>query len=292
VALSFPVFEAEALSWQASDKFILQQLSFRVEQGEFVGLIGPNGAGKSSLLRCLYRKITNYSGQLRFMQQPLENYSRQALAQQIAVVLQEPLSQFELSVYEVISMGLTPHKRLLSFDNQQDRQRIANAAAQVDLADKLQQHFNSLSGGEKQRAMIARAIVQQPKVLLMDEPTNHLDIRHQLEVLALAKSLGITVLVSIHDLNLAASFCDRFILMNNGSIVANGDYQSVLTQTNLEQVFGVKAEIDPHPFHNGPRITFDLDSSFDLDNSFDLNSSYDPDNASDPNRPSDPERSS
>lgn len=280
MAQSFPVFQADCLSWQASNKTILNQLSFSVNQGEFVGLIGPNGAGKSSLLRCLYRKITHYSGQLRFMQQPLEAYSRKALAQQLAVVLQEPLSQFELSVYEVISMGLTPHKRLLSFDNQQDRARIANAAAQVDLADKLKQHFNSLSGGEKQRAMIARAIVQQPKVLLMDEPTNHLDIRHQLEVLALAKSLGITVVVSIHDLNLAASFCDRFILMNKGSIVANGNHQSVLTQTNLEQVFGVNAEIDPHPFHNGPRITFDLDGSFDLDSSIDVNSPLDLDDSS------------
>lgn len=253
-----PVFKAINLSWHAANKQILDHLNFQVAEGEFVGLIGPNGAGKSSLLRCLYQKITRYEGELEFKGRNIESYSRNELARHMAVVLQEPPSQFELKVYDVIAMGLTPHKSLLSFDNQQDRSKIGAAAEQVDLSDKLEQHFNSLSGGEKQRAMIARAIVQQPEVLLMDEPTNHLDIRHQLEVLQLAKSLDITVVVSIHDLNLAAAFCDRFILMDNGKIVANGTFDQVLQESHLNRVFGIKAHVDQHPFHNGPRITFDL----------------------------------
>ncbi|MCP3673625.1 MAG: ABC transporter ATP-binding protein, partial [Gammaproteobacteria bacterium] len=132
------------------------------------------------------------------------------------------------------------------------------AAKQVDLVNKLQQPFNSLSGGEKQRAMIARAILQTPQLLLMDEPTNHLDVRHQIEVLELATSMNITVMVSIHDLNLAAAFCDRLILLDEGRIVADGTPENVLTKSTLQQVFGVSAKIDQHPFSQKIRITFDL----------------------------------
>ncbi|NVJ60103.1 MAG: ABC transporter ATP-binding protein [Gammaproteobacteria bacterium] len=258
MALSPAVFQADNLIWQVPNKRILDELSFSVAQGEFVGLIGPNGAGKSSLLRCLYRKIIPSSGNVEFQGQPITQYSAKSLAQKIAVVLQEPPSHFELSVMDVISMGLTPHKSLLSFDTQEDRERVIRAAKDVDLEDKLDQLFNNLSGGEKQRAMIARAIVQQPSVLLMDEPTNHLDVRHQLEVLSIAKQLNITVIVSIHDLNLAAAFCNRFILLDKGRIIANGSFDQVLTEQHLLSVFGVKAKIDQHPFHGGPRITFDL----------------------------------
>ncbi|WP_144392530.1 ABC transporter ATP-binding protein [Pleionea sediminis] len=256
--MSNTVFKSSHLCWRAADKLILDQLNFSIKQGEFVGLIGPNGAGKSSLLRCLYQKITQYQGEISFLDRDIKSYSRQELASRIAVVLQEPPSQFSLKVYDVIAMGLTPHKSLLSFDTASDRTQIEAAATQVDLTDKLEQYFNSLSGGEKQRAMIARAMVQKPQVLLMDEPTNHLDIRHQLEVLDLARSLDITVIVSIHDLNLAAAFCDRFILMNKGQIVANGSHENVLTEQHLNSVFGVHAHVDQHPFHKGPRITFDL----------------------------------
>ncbi|WMS86083.1 ABC transporter ATP-binding protein [Pleionea litopenaei] len=258
MAVEHPVYTAQHLSWQVQDKLILNDLSFAIGQGEFVGLIGPNGAGKSSLLRCLYRKITPTRGTLAFQQKSLAEYSRQQLAQKVAVVLQEPPNQFELTVFDVIAMGLTPHKGLLDFDTSDDRDRVVKACKQVDLNDKLEQNFNSLSGGEKQRAMIARAIVQQPQVLLMDEPTNHLDIRHQLEVLHLARSLKITVIVSIHDLNLAAAFCDRLILLDHGRIVADGDKQQVLCEKHIADVFGVSSAVDSHPFHDGQRITFNL----------------------------------
>lgn len=249
---------ADQLSWQVKNKVILDKLSFSIAQGEFVGVIGPNGAGKSSLLRCLYRKIKPTSGGVFFNQQPLTSFSRKQLAQKIAVVLQEPPTHFELTVIDVVRMGLIPNKPLLAFDTQEDIAAITEALEKVELLDKLQQPFNSLSGGEKQRAMIARAILQSPQLLLMDEPTNHLDVRHQIEVLELARSMGITVMVSIHDLNLAASFCDRLILLDEGQIIADGTPEKVLTTTSLQQVFGVNAKIDPHPFNQKIRITFDL----------------------------------
>lgn len=253
-----PAMWVDNLSWQVKSKVILDNLCFRIEPGEFVGLIGPNGAGKSSLLRCLYRKTIPSMGTIQFSGRPIETYSRRALARQIAVVQQESPAQFDLSVRDVISMGLTPHKSLLAFDTQEDHEQVTKAAHKVDVAQLLDQPFNSLSGGEKQRAMIARAIVQKPSVLLMDEPTNHLDVHHQIEVLELARAMKITVVVSIHDLNLAAAFCDRLLLMDRGAIVADGSSQDVLTEEILARVFAVNAQVDPHPFGNGPRITFDF----------------------------------
>ncbi len=246
------------LSWQVNNKTILDNLTFSIAQGEFVGIIGPNGAGKSSLLRCLYRKNDPTAGDIQFNQQPLSSYSRKQLAQKIAVVLQEPATHFELTVMDVVRMGLIPNKALLSFDTEEDLRTICNAAHKVDLLDKLTQSFDSLSGGEKQCAMIARAIIQNPQLLLMDEPTNHLDIRHQIEVLENATSMGITVVISLHDLNLAATFCDRLILLNHGKIIAQGTPEHVLTEATLKQVFGVNAQVDQHPFSKKIRITFDV----------------------------------
>ncbi len=249
---------ADKLSWQVGNTRILEKLTFSIGQGEFVGIIGPNGAGKSSLLRCLYRKNIPTSGQIHFCQKPLASFTRNELARKVAVVQQEPPTHFELSVMDVVRMGLIPNKKLLSFDTTDDLVAISDALIKVDLLDKVSQPFNSLSGGEKQRAMIARAILQTPQLLLMDEPTNHLDIRHQIEVLELARSMGITVMVSIHDLNLAASFCDRLLLLNSGQIIADGTPENVLTRKSLQQVFGINAEIDEHPFNHKTRITFDL----------------------------------
>jgi iron complex transport system ATP-binding protein len=252
------LLNVQSLCWSVEERLILDQLSFSIKKGEFVGVIGPNGAGKSSLLRCIYRKLIPTSGTISFNNKSIQKYSRSSLARKIAVVLQEPPTQFDLTVMDVVRMGLIPNKPLLAFDSEQDIKNINDAIEKVDLLDKVQQAFNSLSGGEKQRAMIARAILQSPELLLMDEPTNHLDIRHQIEVLELAKTMGISVLVSIHDLNLAATFCDRLILIDEGKLVAQGTPEEVLTESSLKQVFSVNTFIDPHPFTKKLRITFDL----------------------------------
>ncbi|MET1256213.1 ABC transporter ATP-binding protein [Aliikangiella maris] len=253
-----PMLQVAQLCWQVKQKCILDNLSFTIQPGEFVGLIGPNGAGKSSLLRCLYGKHQATSGSIQLNGQHIQDYSRRALAQKIAVVLQEPSASFEMSVMDVIRMGLTPNKSLLAFDTPEDRYAIQCAAEKVDLQHKITQNFNSLSGGEKQRALIARAIIQSTDILIMDEPTNHLDVRHQVEVLELARELGITVIVSIHDLNLAAAFCDRLILLKDGQMIAQGSPEAVLTEQSLKQVFEVDACVDVHPFNQKLRITFAL----------------------------------
>lgn len=227
---------------------VLNDISLSVAQGEFVGVIGPNGAGKSSLLKAVYgykyARGVQSSGEVLLDDLSVARYARRALARKVAVVLQEPVMPFELSVYDVIAMGLTPNKPLLSFITKDDRVEIMQAAEQVDLLHKLPQGFESLSGGEKQRALIARAIIQRPDILLLDEPTNHLDIRHQIEILDLVHHLNITALVSIHDLNLAAAYCDRIVLLQDGKLVTEGSPAHVLTPKNIAEVFQVQANVD------------------------------------------------
>ncbi|REL25463.1 ABC transporter ATP-binding protein [Thalassotalea euphylliae] len=244
------------LGWQSGGKAILRRINFALQSGEFVGLLGPNGSGKSSLLRCLYRYHSPTAGQVHYQGRALESYSQQAYAQQVAVVLQESPSFFNLSVSDVVELGLLPRTSVWHRTSKAEKQHVENALAQVAMLDKATQGFDSLSGGEKQRVLIARAIVQQPSLLIMDEPTSHLDVKYQIQIINLAKSLGITVLASFHDLNLASAMCDRLLVLSNGELVADGKPSDILSQTLLAQVFGVTAQLQTHPEHGKPLITY------------------------------------
>jgi iron complex transport system ATP-binding protein len=153
-------------------------------------------------------------------------------------------------------LGLTPHKKLFEWDTLEDKQKIHNVLKENDLTALSHRLFANLSGGEKQRVMLARAMLQNPKLLIMDEPTNHLDVHYQVEVLRKVKSLDVTVLASFHDLNLAAAFCDQIIVLNKGQICAFGKPEDVLTETLLKDVFNTNAIIDQHPIHQHPRISY------------------------------------
>jgi iron complex transport system ATP-binding protein len=226
---------------------IIDGIDLTVEPGEMVGIIGPNGSGKSTLLRTIYRALKPSGGVVRLGDDDVWSLSSKAAAQRTAVVTQETPSDFDFSVLEVVFMGRTPHKRLLDSDNDGDWDIVAAALAQVDMLDKASRVFATLSGGEKQRVLVARALAQQSQVLLLDEPTNHLDIQHQLDILSLARGLGITVLTALHDLNLAAAYCDRVAVMNGGHLVAVGDPQEILTPELIARVFGIRAYPVLHP---------------------------------------------
>jgi len=256
-----PVIHVQNLHWQANGKTILQDIQFGIEKGQFVGLIGPNGAGKSSLLRCLYRINRPSAGQVLLNGRDIWRTSLKQNAREVAVILQENGDYFGIQVTDVVAMGLTPHKSLFSTDTAEDQQRVLHALAQVGLTELADKPFAQLSGGEKQRVMVARAIVQQPQVLLMDEPTNHLDVHYQIEVLQLARSLGITVFASIHDLNLAAAFCDQLLLLDRGRLVSSGTPAQVLTEANLLSHFRTHAQVDAHPISGCPRISYDYATS-------------------------------
>lgn len=251
----------EGLGWSVEPhrrqpRWLLRGVDLHVEEGEFVGLIGPNGSGKTSLLRCAYRSSEPHEGRVALEGEDLWQRSSRWSAQRIAVVLQEFPQDFGLTVRDVVSMGRTPHKGLFEGDTPHDAQLIAEALEQVGLAASAGQGFATLSGGEKQRVQLARALVQQPQLLILDEPTNHLDPRYQLELLQHLRSLGLSILASFHDLNLAAAFCDRLYVIDGGRIVASGTPDQVLTGPLLQQVFGVEALVDRHPLHAYPRITW------------------------------------
>lgn len=250
------LLRAEALSWRAAKRDILQDVSFSIQSGQFVGLLGPNGSGKSSLLRCLYKYLKPSSGSIYFNEQPLAQLSNRDYAQQVAVVLQHTPQQFHLAVKEIVALGLIPHSEF-SFGNEKSQnEKVFNAIAQVGLAGKEDMDFELLSGGEKQRVMIARAIVQQPKLLIMDEPTSHLDVKYQIQIMELAKSLGITIIASFHDLNLAASVCDHLLILKQGKLVSQGSPDEVITEQNLSSVFDVCTRVTRHPQKNVPLVTY------------------------------------
>ncbi|MDB6445106.1 iron complex transport system ATP-binding protein [Pseudomonas sp. NFACC32-1] len=237
-------------------QFQLRDVTLQVAAGEFVGLIGPNGSGKTSLLRCAYRFSRPEHGEVKLAHYNVWQQSSRWCAQRIAVVLQEFPDAFGLTVEEVVAMGRTPHKGLFDGDDHEDRRLVRQALASAGLEGFGDHAFATLSGGEKQRVILARALAQQPQLLILDEPTNHLDPRYQLQLLQLIKGLGIGTLASLHDLNLAAAFCDRLYVIDHGQIVASGTPAEVLTAALLREVFGIEALVDEHPLAGYPRITW------------------------------------
>ncbi|NVK24389.1 MAG: ABC transporter ATP-binding protein [Gammaproteobacteria bacterium] len=259
-----PLLSCNNLSWSIDDKVILDNINVQVKKGQFIGVIGPNGAGKSSLLRCLYRFIKPSKGEVTYQHHDIWQLTAKEYAQQVAVVLQHTPQQFQLSVYDVVSQGLIPHQinfkqtfsELFAGISHKTQQQICTALAQVGLTHKSEMPFEQLSGGEKQRAMIAKAIVQKSEVLIMDEPTSHLDVKYQIQIMELAKSLGTTTVVSFHDLNLASALCDEIWVLKDGKLVSSGTPDLVITEPMLSEVFDVCTHVKPHPQHQRPQVTY------------------------------------
>jgi len=228
-------------------KTLLQDVGLEVLDGEIVGLIGPNGSGKSSLLKSIYRVLKPEVGLITLDGEDVYRLSTVESAKRMAVVRQESSVEFDFTVSEMVFMGRAPHKTLFQTDTAEDERICADALALVGMGDQGQRSFFTLSGGEKQRVMIARALAQQAKFLVLDEPTNHLDVRYQLQIMDLVKRLEMTVLAALHDLNIAAMYCDRLYVMDNGIIVASGRTEEVLSAALIRDVFGVEAEVVIHP---------------------------------------------
>ncbi|MFI6484758.1 ABC transporter ATP-binding protein [Nonomuraea sp. NPDC050663] len=220
---------------------IVHSADLTVNEGEFVGLLGPNGCGKSTLLRSAYRALRPAAGLITVEGVDLVRLTARESARRTAVVAQETPSELDFTVAEMVAMGRTPHKRPLDRTTTADELICAQSLERVGAGHLTKRHFATLSGGEKQRVLIARALAQQSRLLLLDEPTNHLDIRHQLEILRLVRGLGVSTLAALHDLNQAATSCDRLYLMDGGRIVAGGTPDEVLTPERISQVYGVRA---------------------------------------------------
>jgi len=235
--------EAGRVHWAPRGRLVVDEVSLQVEDGTTVGLLGPNGSGKSSLIRILAGLRPPDSGDVLLDGSPLAGMSRRRLARRLAVVEQEPATSQDLRVRDVVALGRIPHRPAWAPDSAHDRAVIDEAAAHAGIADRLDQRFSTLSGGERQRTQIARALAQEPEILLLDEPTNHLDVRHQLALLSLVRRMPTTCLVALHDLNLAAAYCDQVFVLSEGRVVAGGPPAQALTETLIAEVYGVRARV-------------------------------------------------
>ena len=248
--------QAQHLNWQVAAKHIVRDVSLHVAPGELVGLLGPNGSGKSTLLRMIYRILMPTSGSVHVNGRNVWQSSARENARAMAVLAQENTSEFDLRVRDVVLMGRTPHQSAFARDGQEDFHIVAQALQRVDAETLSERMFATLSGGEKQRVLMARALAQQAPLLILDEPTNHLDVRHQFELMNLIRSLGLTALAALHELPLAAHYCDRLYLLKDGALIAQGTPAQVLTPETIANVYGVRALVRTSPRSGKPLIEF------------------------------------
>ena len=249
------------VSWSVKQKKqkILYPLSFELSPGKILGVVGPNGAGKSTLLRLLYRYYKPTTGKVKINGIDIWKLTSRQVACSIATVLQENSSDFSLTVREIVTLGRTPYSKWLSNSNSENDKKIVQSSIDRLSLNKFEnRHLNTLSGGERQRVMIARALAQEPDILILDEPTNHLDIRQQLEILNLLKDLSITVITSLHDLNMARSNCDEILLLKDGYALGFGKPNLILSERNISEAFRVKACHELLTPSNSRQITFHL----------------------------------
>jgi iron complex transport system ATP-binding protein len=241
------LLEAEDVSSGYGRRGVLSGVSLALGRGELVGVIGPNGSGKTTLVRVLSGVLVPRSGSVRLDGRPLPEYSRRALARRLAVMPQDPTIEFPFTALEVVLMGRAPHLPPLGFPRATDLAVARQAMARLDLAGIDDRPLDRLSGGERQRVLLARALAQEPQVLLLDEPTTHLDLRHQTEIYevvrALARERGTAVLSVLHDLNLAALYCDRLVLLAQGRVAGSGPPEAVLTPDALDRAYGVRVYV-------------------------------------------------
>lgn len=239
--------QVEGLSVQIGSKEIIQDISLHTKKQEFVGIIGANGSGKSTLLKSIYKSIKPKSGAVYLDDLDVLHASEKKVARELGVVGQFNELNFDLTVFQMVLLGRNPHKGMLDNDTQEDFDIVRRALRATNLTDLEDRSYLSLSGGEKQRVILARTIAQQPKYMILDEPTNHLDIRYQLEILQCVKGLGISVLAALHDLEVTAEYCDYIYAMKAGRLIAEGTPKEVLTKELIEEVYDVKCTIFTNP---------------------------------------------
>ena len=235
--------EVRNLHYRIGRTEILSDISLTVTDGEFVGLIGPNGCGKSTLLKNIYRTYRPEKGVVFLDGNDILDYSYKKMAAGMAVMAQENVVEFDFPVFDMVMFGRYAHKKFLEGDSVRDRELCRKCLREVGLEGYEQRSFLSLSGGEKQRVLLARVLMQESRLIILDEPTNHLDVSYQYQIMNILKKQDVTVFSSIHDLNLAAIYCDKIIFLYRGKIVEYGTPESVLTEANLHRYFGVDAQV-------------------------------------------------
>jgi iron complex transport system ATP-binding protein len=250
--------EIKRLDFSYFDGLVLEDINLSVKEGEMVGLLGPNGSGKTTLIKLASGILKPKRGEVRLAGANLGELSRRFIASNVAVVPQQFHIPFAFTTSEVVMLGRTPFFRALAGESETDRRAVANSLELVGIEELMERRFDELSGGERQKVILAMALAQQPKLLLLDEPTVHLDIAHQMEILELVRQLnierGLTVVAAMHDLNLASLYFDRLILLKKGRLWADGTPQEVLTEAGISQVFAASVRVERHPLTGAPHI--------------------------------------
>ncbi len=238
---------------------VMNDVSFTVEESQIVAVIGPNGSGKTTLLKMINGTLLPDAGQMLIDDMETGRWARRDIAKKVAIVPQETADVFPFYAEEIVLMGRFPHLGRYRFEDQKDYRIVREAMEKTDTIAFASRRFHELSAGERQRVLIARALAQEPKILLLDESTVFLDLKHQSQFLTLLRQLNetqkLTVMFVTHDINLAAQNANRIILLDSGKIYAIGNPADVITATNIEEVYDVKAGIDSNPYDGSPRVT-------------------------------------
>lgn len=252
------ILAAEEMEYSYNNAFSLRKISLTLEQGEFVGIIGPNGSGKSTLLKLLAGYLRPDRGRILLDGDDINAMPRQQVAQRIAVVSQGAHVEFEFTVEELVRLGRRPYLSRWQNEAPGDAEIVAAAMETTGVTPFRKRLFTRLSGGEAQRVLLAQALAQQPKVLLLDEPTTYLDMAHQqgiFNLLARLNRQGVTVVAVLHDLNMAALFCRRLVALKGGRLFGIGDVDTVITADNIGRLFGCRVAVTRHPHFGKPQVT-------------------------------------
>ena len=243
------MIRADSLVVSRSGRVVVDRVDFTTEGKKMIGVVGPNGAGKSSLLAALYGVLKRDSGRIVVDERELKEMTHKEIARRMAVVSQRPRDPLALSVRDSVQLGRLAHRSMLSYGNPEDKRLTEDALKMVELDHLAERLTNELSGGEQQRVMIARAIVQQADHMLLDEPTNHLDIHHCYALMDLVTQLECVSVVVLHDLNLAARYCDSIVLLADGAVVSSGSAREVLAPEIISEVYKVDVQRIEHDNH-------------------------------------------
>lgn len=262
--------EIKNLNYYYDDYHILKNIDFTVQKGDFFIIIGPNGSGKTTLIKIIAGIFKQQKGEIIVFDKKLKKYSRKKLAQKIALVPQMVTADFPFTAMELVLMGRSPYLGLLGLDKQEDHEIAKQALAFTGVEELIDRRIEHLSGGERQRIFIAKAICQETEIILLDEPTAALDIAHQIRIMDLMEQLqhekNVTIIMISHDLNLAAMYGNRLLLLNNGKIAGLGSPADVITFKNLEEAYGCKLLIDKNPVGKYPRVNLVPQRLFDQNN--------------------------
>ncbi|HIE06378.1 MAG TPA: ABC transporter ATP-binding protein [bacterium (Candidatus Stahlbacteria)] len=245
------------LTFSYFDHPVINDISFSIEKGDFVGIIGPNGAGKSTLLRLLANILKGQSGSIQIDGRDLDSFRREDLARLVGFIPQETHFSLNFRVFDVILQGRYPHLGFFKIEDLNDNRIVDEAIQRTRISHLSDKQILDISSGERQMVVITRAVAQRPEILLLDEPTSFLDIKHQVEIMNLLKDLnreGITIIVVVHDLNLAGLFCGRLLLINQGRIAASGSPAEIITPEMIKKIYGVDVVGVNHPTAGLPQI--------------------------------------